>query len=172
MDDDDEPPKKRGRPKKPKLTVIEGDALPRAPELPDADNRLRFDHRIASYCKYKMFGYSHQNALLASGYDDSKPDLVRRHMSLIKQGITTTLNVSVDSLLIEVEEVRLAALIGQQYSVALAAIAMKAKLRGLIDTPPGAGDPGTLPKPVSEPVDVTEMSMEDWKARFAPNRQT
>ena len=179
-DDDDKPQlirRKRGRP--PKLRVIEGDLSPpdRRPEsdangLPaNVKERLKYDHKVASYCKYRALGYTHDNACMASGYDDDRPELVKRHMSLIKQGIVNTLNVTADSLLLEVEEVRQAAMLGEQYNVALAAIVTKGKIRNLIDQGAGAGgEPDKIPKPSSEPVDVTEMTLEDWKARFAPNR--
>ena len=168
-DDDDKPKRRRGRP--PKLRVIEG-STDRPAALPDVDARLRYDHKVAQYCRYRIYGYSTANAELASGYDGGNPELVRRHMALIKQGISKALNVTADNLILEIEEVRASAMIDQQYNVALAAIALKGKIKNLLDAGAGGFEPDKIPKPASEPVDVTEMSVEEWKARFAPNRQS
>lgn len=73
--------------------------------------------------------------------------------------------MTVDSLTAELEAARVKAMRAKQYAAAIAATMGKAKLHGfLVDR---AEIDMTIRRPMSEPTDVKQMSLEEWQQKFA-----
>lgn len=80
------------------------------------------------------------------------------------------LDVSVESIVSELEEARAAALAHKQLAAAVAASLGKAKLLGLIVDRTEVEQ--TLRRPMREPGEVKQMSLEEWEERFKPKMST
>ncbi|WP_348628859.1 terminase small subunit [Mesorhizobium sp. M1E.F.Ca.ET.063.01.1.1] len=76
------------------------------------------------------------------------------------------LDVTVESIVAELEEARGAALAHKQLAAAVAASLGKAKLLGLIVD--RAEVESVIRKPMREPGQVEQMSLEEWQQRFTP----
>lgn len=76
------------------------------------------------------------------------------------------LDVTVESIVAELEEARAAALDHNQMAAAVAASLGKAKLLGLIVD--RAEVESVIRKPMREPGQVEQMSLEQWQEKFAP----
>ncbi|MDX8483162.1 terminase small subunit [Mesorhizobium sp. VK24D] len=76
------------------------------------------------------------------------------------------LDVTVESIVAELEEARAAALDHKQLAAAVAASLGKAKLLGLIVD--RAEVESVIRKPMREPGQVEQMSLEQWQEKFAP----
>jgi hypothetical protein len=95
-----------------------------------------------------------------------KRDDVQARIRQLQAMQAMRLNVSMDTLILELEEAREVARRDLNAGAMVAATLGKAKLLGfLIDKP---FDDGRTPKPSPVPTDVVEMTEEDWLAKFKP----
>lgn len=74
--------------------------------------------------------------------------------------------ITVDDLVAELESMRKLAMACRNPAAGVAAVMGKAKLLGLIVDKAEVAT--TLRKPLREPGEIDQMSLEDWQAKFAP----
>lgn len=74
--------------------------------------------------------------------------------------------ITVDDLVAELEDMRKLAMACKNPAAGVAAVMGKAKLLGLIVDKAEVAT--TLRKPLREPGEIDQMSLEDWQAKFAP----
>ena len=95
----------------------------------------------------------------------NRPDVTARIAELREIQVHST-GVTVDSLVEELEELRRLAVAVKNPAAGVGAVLGKAKLLGLIVDK--AEIEGNLRKPSREPTDKGQMSVEEWKEKFAP----
>lgn len=91
---------------------------------------------------------------------------VKSRLVELQSGHAQRTAVTVEGIVCELEEARLAALAHKQLAAAVAASLGKAKLLGLIVD--RAEVEQTLRRPMREPSEVQQMSLEEWERRFKP----
>lgn len=96
-----------------------------------------------------------------------KRDDIQARIAQLRAIQAMRLNVTMDSLVLELEEARQAAIRDMNHNAAVAATLGKAKLLGFLTEKPFADD-GKTPKPSPIPTGVVEISEEEWLAKFKP----
>ncbi|RVC79873.1 Terminase small subunit [Mesorhizobium sp. M4A.F.Ca.ET.022.05.2.1] len=91
---------------------------------------------------------------------------VKSRLGELQTGHAQRTAVTVEGIVAELEEARAAALAHKQLAAAVAASLGKAKLLGLIVD--RAEVEQTLRRPMREPGEVMQMSLEEWERRFKP----
>ncbi|WP_331372863.1 terminase small subunit [Sinorhizobium chiapasense] len=136
--------------------------------------------RQEAFCRHLAEGRSQRQAYIEAGYSargDTADEAASRLAGNIKVAFRLAelqaqqakrLDLTVEKLVLELEDARLSAMADRNYAVAIVATMAKAKLLGFI-VPGGRGirrePPGPVPKPY--PIDP-ETSLAEWKARFCP----
>jgi hypothetical protein len=160
---------------KPKLIVL--------PPPPSGPGRWTIKHE--KFCQLVCEGMKQTDAFLEAGFaagknlqwranDLARQEMVKARIRAIRALHAMRLNVSLERLVLQLEEARVGAMKDMQFQAAINAIVAKAKLLGFLDdarprnNPMYQNDERGVPKPASEPVEQTEMSLIEWKNRFAP----
>jgi hypothetical protein len=91
---------------------------------------------------------------------------VRARLAELQERQAKRLDVTVDDLIRELEAARVKAMRAKQLAAAIAATMGKARLLGFLTEKVGLDV--TLRKPMREPGEIKQMSLEEWQKRFAP----
>jgi hypothetical protein len=143
-------------------------------DLPSPYTR-ELDARDERFCQRIVSGMKPHMAYLDAGFSGETMEAVRKQLRrpeihdrirCIRAVQAIHLNVSLETIVMQLEEARLLAMQSLQLSAAVNAIVAKAKILGFLDDGIGRRDPA-LPKPASEPTVDKEMSLEAWQERFA-----
>lgn len=140
---------------------------------PDQSNLPKLNEREERFCQGVAAGMRKMDAYTAAGYrgayDHSqiirKPGIKER----IKQLQTMQafkLDVTVEKLILELTEAFEVAKRDINPQGMVVATLGKAKLLGFLQD--RVADDGKIPKPLSEPQDYREMTMQEWEAKFKP----
>lgn len=118
---------------------------------------------------YREAGYRGQGHVGESGASElmRKPEVIAR-ITELRQRQVRRLDVTVDSLVADLDEMLRLATECENPSAGVSAIMGKAKLLGLIADRAGVGT--MIRKPAREATDKKQMSLEEWQAKFAPTR--
>ncbi|MER8619179.1 hypothetical protein NKG99_20470 [Mesorhizobium sp. M1409] len=135
--------------------------------------------RHERFCLLVAKGKHAADAYAQAGFKASNPDLTSRSASkLLKRDDVTLrlrelqakeakrLNVNVDLLVFKLEEMFKLSKRTKQPAAGVGAVMGMAKLLGLVVDK--AEVEGTLRRPMREPSDVKQMSLDEWQRRFAP----
>jgi phage terminase small subunit len=94
----------------------------------------------------------------------------KHYLFYLREKTAERTHQSVELLIKQLDDARLLAMVDHQVPAAIQAIMSKAKLLGyLVDK--SEIELHILNKPSREPIDVTDLSVEEWQERFAPQRQ-
>jgi hypothetical protein len=138
------------------------------------------NHRQEAFCRGLAEGLPQSRAYIDAGYasrgnaaEVSASQLLRNpkvaaRVARMQADAARRSEVTVDSLVAELDEMLRLAIECENPSAGVSAVMGKAKLLGLIIDK--AEVDTTLRKPSREPTDRTHMSMEEWLRRFAPKR--
>jgi phage terminase small subunit len=96
-----------------------------------------------------------------------KPEVAAR-VAELQAKHAKRVEVSVESIVAELDQLRDAALANKQVAAGVAAVIGKAKLLGLVIDK--ADVAATVRKPMREPGEVRQMSLEEWEQQFKPKR--
>jgi phage terminase small subunit len=95
-----------------------------------------------------------------------KNPAVKARLAELQQKHARKVEVTVESLVAELDEMRRKAIVLKQLSAGVQAIMGKAKLLGLITDKVDMD--ATLRRPMREPGEVKRMSLAEWQEKFAP----
>lgn len=91
---------------------------------------------------------------------------VAARIAELRNAAAKRLEITVDDLVAELEDMRKLAMACKNPAAGVAAVMGKAKLLGLIVDKAEVAT--TLRKPLREPGEINQMSLDEWQARFAP----
>jgi hypothetical protein len=97
-----------------------------------------------------------------------KPEIAAR-VAELQEGQAKRIGITVDDLLVELQDMLALAKRVKQPSAGVGAILAKGKLLGLIVDK--AEIEGTVRKPARRPTTETTMTMDQWKDKFAPDEK-
>lgn len=147
-----------------------------ARNLPDA--ALRWHARYETFCINIVAGMKKSDAYYAAGFGGLKGSQtdgpgrllrredVRNRIRQLQAQQAQRLNVTLDNLILELEEARQTAKLDHDAGAMVAATMSKAKLLGFLDEK--AFDGGKTPKPCPIPTDAVEMDETTWLETFRP----
>lgn len=136
--------------------------------------------RQEAFCNLIVEGRTQKDAYAEAGYiargnaaEVSAARLLRNvqvaaRVAELRASAAQRSEVTVDSLVAELDEMVRLAKECENPSAGVSAVMGKAKLLGLIVD--RAEVASTVRKPLREPSDVKQMSLEEWQRRFAPKR--
>ncbi|RWK12049.1 MAG: Terminase small subunit [Mesorhizobium sp.] len=140
--------------------------------------RAKLNMRQERFCLGLAEGLPQSRAYIEAGYTarDNAAEVnaarllrkaqVKSRLEELQAGHAQRTAVTVESLVAELEEARAAALAHKQLAAAVAASLGKAKLLGLIVD--RAEVESVIRKPMREPGQVEQMTLEEWQEKFAP----
>lgn len=138
------------------------------------------NHRQEAFCRGLAKGLPQSRAYMDAGYGSrgnaaevSASQLLRNpkvaaRVARLQADAARRSEVTVDSLVAELDEMLQLAIECGNPSAGVSAILGKAKLLGLLVD--RAEVATTTRKPAREPTDKTHMTMEEWLRKFSPNR--
>ena len=140
------------------------------------DTAVSLNSRQERFCGHVVAGKPAGQAYALSGYTSKSPDqeasnLVRipkiaRRIEQLRAKAAKRSEISVDTIVAELEAARVGATAAQQYSAAVAASVSKARLLGLIVDK--AEVASVVRKPSRTPIADTKLSLVEWQRRFSP----
>ena len=138
----------------------------------------RWNARYETFCIGVVAGMRHSDAYYAAGFGGLKGrqtdgpgrllrrDDIRNRIKQLQAIQALRLNVTIDSLILELETARKIAERDINPAAMVAATMSKAKLLGFLTEKPLEG--GKTPKPCPIPTDLVEMDEKTWLEMFRP----
>ncbi|WP_156751074.1 terminase small subunit [Mesorhizobium sp. AA23] len=141
-------------------------------------SQTKLNIRQERFCRGLLEGLPQSRAYVEAGYaargnaaevEASKmvrlPKVAAR-IAELRNAAAKRLEITVDDLVAELEDMRKLAMACKNPAAGVAAVMGKAKLLGLIVDKAEVAT--TLRKPLREPGEINQMSLDEWQARFAP----
>ncbi|UCI23509.1 terminase small subunit [Mesorhizobium sp. B2-8-5] len=138
----------------------------------------KLNTRQERFCLWLAEGLPQSRAYVEAGYsargnaaEVSASQLLRNpkvaaRLAELQAGAARRSEITVDELVAELESMRKLAMACKNPAAGVAAVMGKAKLLGLIVDKAEVAT--TIRKPLREPSDTEQMSLEEWQAKFAP----
>jgi hypothetical protein len=92
---------------------------------------------------------------------------VKARIAAMRERVALRAGMSLEKILNRLEEMRVSACTDRQYSAAINAAGLMAKMLGYLDADRRGDALLPLPKPSSQPTDARELTVEEWNELFA-----
>ena len=150
---------------------------PRKPP-PDEPKEEKLNRRQELFCQGCAAGMRKMDAYVAAGYSDNAKNIrsqpshllrepkIRNRIRQLKSQMAFKLDVTVERLVLELTEAFEVAKRDINPQGMVVATLGKAKLLGFLAD--NKIDEGRIPKPMTQPGEYHEMSIEEWESKFRP----